>query len=107
MEMTTVTYPEAIEAIKAADLNNSQESAAVRLMNAAKYNTQSSIAGDEPKYDVRIEAGYGSHASFFCAGEGRIYETTLSVVLGPRGGKNILSAKSFFAGSGNKSVFRM
>jgi len=103
-------YAAAIEAIKTSDLNNSQERAAIRLMNAMKKNTQSSIVGDEPTYDVRIErSAYasGSHASFYCAGEGKIYDTILSVVLGPRGGKTILSANTYFEGSGNKCHFFM
>jgi hypothetical protein len=88
----------AIETIDASKLNMSQKRAALRLMSAMKKNTQSSIEGDAPEYDLRIDAAdQGSYVSFCCFGEGTLYDTTLSVVIGPRGGKKVLRADRRFS----------
>jgi hypothetical protein len=95
---TDMDYAAAIEKIKATNFNSSQKRAALRLMNAMKKNTQSSIEGDAPKYELHIEASeWGSHASFCCFGEGTLYDTTLAVTLGPRGGKKVLRADRRFS----------
>ena len=94
-------YAAAVEAIKATNLNASQKRAALRLMGASKNNTQSSIEGDAPEYELHIDVSdQGSHASFCCFGEGVLYETLLSVVLGPRGGKKVLRAGRWFSDIG-------
>jgi hypothetical protein len=94
-------YAAAIEEIKATNLNAPQKRAALRLMGSMKKNTQSSIEGDAPKYELHIEASeWGSHASFCCFGEGTLYDTTLSVVIGPRGGKKVSRADRRFSGIG-------
>lgn len=93
-----MTMAAAIETIDASKLNMSQKRAALRLMSAMKKNTQSSIKGDAPEYDLRIDASdQGSYASFCCFGEGTLYDTTLSVVIGPRGGKKVLRADRRFS----------
>ena len=103
---TDMEYAAAVEAIKATNLSASQKRAALRLMGASKNNTQSSIEGDAPEYELHIDGSdQGSHASFCCFGEGVLYETTLSVVLGPRGGKKVLRADRRFSDSGNASKF--
>ena len=89
MTTATVTYPEAIEAIRNANINASQQRAAINLINRIKSDTQSSLTSDVPKYEIEInKSEYGQHASFFCIGEGKIYYTMISAVIGPRGGKN-------------------
>jgi hypothetical protein len=89
MTTDTVTYPEAIEAIRNAKINASQQRAAINLMNRIKSDTQSSLTSDVPKYEIEInKSEWGQHASFFCIGEGKIYWTMISAVIGPRGGKN-------------------
>ena len=97
-------YAAAIKEIKATNLNASQKRAALRLMGAMKKNTQSSIEGDAPKYELHIEASeLGSHASFCCFGDGTLYSTTLSIVLGPRGGKKVLRSDRQFSDLGGKA----
>ena len=89
MTTATVTYPEAIEAIRNANINASQQRAAINLINRIKSDTQSSLTSDVPKYEIEInKSECGQHASFFCIGEGKIYYTMISAVIGPRGGKN-------------------
>tara|TARA_R110002073_G_scaffold24746_1_gene83101 strand:- start:2253 stop:2549 length:297 start_codon:yes stop_codon:yes gene_type:complete len=89
MTTATVTYPEAIEAIRNANINASQQRAAINLINRIKSDTQSSLTSDVPTYEIEInKSEYGQHASFFCIGEGKIYYTMISAVIGPRGGKN-------------------
>tara|TARA_R110002124_G_scaffold28814_2_gene101115 strand:+ start:1550 stop:1846 length:297 start_codon:yes stop_codon:yes gene_type:complete len=89
MTTATVTYPEAIEAIRNANINASQQRAAINLINRIKSDTQSSLTSDVPKYEIEInKSEWGQHASFFCIGEGKIYYTMISAVIGPRGGKN-------------------
>jgi hypothetical protein len=89
MTTATVTYPEAIEAIRNANINASQQRAAINLINRIKSDTQSSLPSDVPTYEIEInKSEYGQHASFFCVGEGKIYCTMISAVIGPRGGKN-------------------
>ena len=101
-----MTYTVAIEGIEASKLNASQKRAALRLMSAMKKNTQSSIEGDAPEYELHIDVSdLGSHARFCCFGEGTLYATTLSVVLGPRGGKKVLRAGRRFSDSGGASKF--
>lgn len=96
-----MTLASAIEKIDASKLNMPQKRAALRLMSAMKKNTQSSIEGDTPEYDLRIDiSDHGSHASFCCFGEGKLYDTTLSVILGPRGGKKVLRADRRFSDIG-------
>jgi len=96
-----MTIESAIEKIDASKLNMSQKRAALRLMSAMKKNTQSSIEGDAPEYDLRIDVSdHGSYASFCCFGEGTLYATTLSVVIGPRGGKKVLRADRRFSDIG-------
>ena len=88
MTTATVTYPEAIEAIRNANINASQQRAAINLINRIKSDTQSSLTSDVPTYEIEInKSEYGQHASFFCVGEGKIYCTMISAVIGPRGGK--------------------
>ena len=70
MTTATVTYPEAIEAIRNANINASQQRAAINLINRIKSDTQSSLPSDVPTYEIEInKSEYGQHASFFCVGK--------------------------------------
>ena len=101
-----MTIAVAIEKIEASKLNASQKRAALRLMSAMKKNTQSSIEGDTPEYVLHVgTSDYCSHVSFSCFGKGTLYAADLHVVIGPRGGKKVLSAYRRFSdlggGAGN------
>lgn len=94
MTTATVTYPEAIEAIRNANINASQQRTAINLMNRIKKDTQSSLPSDVPTYEIEIDKSkYGKSACFFCVCEGEIYWNMIATVIGPRGGKNYLKEK--------------
>lgn len=102
------THTETRDLIEASSLNKLQKRAANYLLSLVRRNTETTLKDDVVDYRLTINHTPGEKfASFVCFADSRLYTSTLTCVIGPRGGKDIDVAELRFQDSYTKTKFHI
>jgi len=97
---------DAIRLINDSAMNKSQKSAARSLIHAVSRNATSTLDNDVVDYDLRLTGKAGDRFwSFVCFADSKLYAATLTVVIGPRGGKNVGTAELRYQMGGKANFY--
>jgi hypothetical protein len=101
-----MTFNEAEILIANSNLNKSQKLTARILLGKVRRNAKSTLDGDVVEYDLRLTGEKGDRfVSFVCFASSKLYDATLTVVIGPRGGRDVGTAELRYSFGGKGKFY--